>query len=240
MAIKKERTADIISSVEALGFYVYLYIDPRNKKPFYVGKGKGRRLLTHLDVQGKAITKRISEIRESGKEPCIDILRRGLSENVALEVEAALIEHIGEENLVNCVSGHTHGRGRIAGQELDAILNPEPVKMRHKSVLFNLVKHYREDMTRLDGTTTAALYKHARGSWTASLRRVQEYQYAMAVARGIVREVYLVDKWDEAKEKGKIRFRGSVAEDIRNQYVRRRYDGWAQGAQNPVRYEMPD
>ena len=33
---------------EALGFYVYLYTDPRNEKPFYVGKGKGNRAFSHL------------------------------------------------------------------------------------------------------------------------------------------------------------------------------------------------
>lgn len=237
MAEKKEKTENIIGSVEALGSYVYLYIDPRNKKPFYAGMGKGRRLLTHLDVPDKAITKRISEIRKSGEEPRIDILRWGLSKEVASEVEAAVIELIGKENLVNCVSGHTRGRKRISGQELDAIINPKPVKVRHKSVLFNLVHHYHEDMTRLDGTTTDALYECAHGPWPASIRRVQEYQYAIAVARGIVREVYFVDDWYEAKEKGRICFHGTVAKDIRGRYVKRRYDGWAQGARHPVRYE---
>ena len=31
-----------------LGYYVYLYIDPRSKRPFYVGKGQGERVLSHL------------------------------------------------------------------------------------------------------------------------------------------------------------------------------------------------
>lgn len=237
MAEKKEKTENIIGSVEALGSYVYLYTDPRDDKPFYVGMGKGRRLLTHLNAQDKAITKRINEIRESEKEPPrIDILRWGLSKEVAAEVEAAVIELIGKENLVNCVSGHTRGRKRISGQELDAILNPKPVKIRHKSVLFNLVHHYHEDMTRLDGITTDALYECAHGPWYTSLQRAQDAKYAMAVAGGIVREVYLVKEWRKAKEKGRIYFCGDVAEDIRGKYVRR-YVGWTQGAQNPVRYE---
>ena len=37
-----------------LGYYVYLYIDPRTAKPFYVGKGKGRRLLAHLSDQAES------------------------------------------------------------------------------------------------------------------------------------------------------------------------------------------
>jgi hypothetical protein len=31
-----------------LGFYVYLYVDPRDDSVFYVGKGKGGRALSHL------------------------------------------------------------------------------------------------------------------------------------------------------------------------------------------------
>jgi hypothetical protein len=32
----------------SLGYYLYLHIDPRSDKPFYVGKGKGKRILAHL------------------------------------------------------------------------------------------------------------------------------------------------------------------------------------------------
>ena len=34
---------------EKLGHYVYLYIDPVTKQPFYVGKGKGNRAYAHLN-----------------------------------------------------------------------------------------------------------------------------------------------------------------------------------------------
>jgi hypothetical protein len=37
-----------------LGYYVYLYIDPRTMRPFYVGKGKGTRLLSHLGRQAES------------------------------------------------------------------------------------------------------------------------------------------------------------------------------------------
>ena len=35
--------------------YVYVYIDPRNGKPFYIGRGKGNRLFSHLSEKSEAI-----------------------------------------------------------------------------------------------------------------------------------------------------------------------------------------
>jgi len=36
-----------------LGFYVYLYVDPRDEKVFFVGKGQGSCVMAHLFADGK-------------------------------------------------------------------------------------------------------------------------------------------------------------------------------------------
>lgn len=74
---------------DALASYVYVYIDPRNHQPFYLGKGKGKgnRLFSHLDDQTESEkVRRIAELRAAGLEPQIDVLRYGLS-----DAEAALV-----------------------------------------------------------------------------------------------------------------------------------------------------
>lgn len=68
--------------IEELGYYVYIYSDPKTKKPFYVGKGIGNRAFSHLsyDVNAEDSNeklKRIAEIRKRGQEPTIEIISFG-------------------------------------------------------------------------------------------------------------------------------------------------------------------
>jgi hypothetical protein len=74
-----------------LGHYAYLYVNPLDDTVFYVGKGKGRRALAHLDDVDKVKVRRVlRRIRAAGKEPRIEILAHGLpSAEAALRVEAA-------------------------------------------------------------------------------------------------------------------------------------------------------
>ena len=62
-----------------LGYYVYLYIDPRDGHVFYVGKGQGGRAIAHLSVEGETRKKRfLEELKQQGLEPRIDILAHQL------------------------------------------------------------------------------------------------------------------------------------------------------------------
>jgi hypothetical protein len=222
--------------------YVYVYIDPRNGKPFYVGKGAGNRLFAHLkdksDIEKVA---RIAEIRRNGKEPRIEILRYGLSDSEAHLVEAASIDLIGKANLTNLKSGEHKGSfGRITSQRVITMLTAKKVKVQHKAILITINKLYRSDMSPEE------LYEVTRGIWRVGERNRNKVDFAFAVYQGIVLEVYRVKQWYPAgtlkyktrdssdfKNSGRWEFSGSVAKDIRDEYID---FSVGKAGQNPIRY----
>src|SRR5712692_1421698 len=79
--------------------YVYRLIDPRNGETFYVGKGRGNRVFSHIRAEQNLEAdeldnkvKRIREIRLASFEVAHVIHRHGMDEKTAFEVEAALID----------------------------------------------------------------------------------------------------------------------------------------------------
>lgn len=83
-------------------YYVYILLDPRNDQPFYVGKGTGKRALTHLWNISRAHNafkdSKIKSIRASGLEPIIHFFAENIDdENHAYVIEAALIQHYGRK-----------------------------------------------------------------------------------------------------------------------------------------------
>lgn len=232
-------THDIANTLKC---YVYIYTDPRNGEPFYIGKGQGDRVFAHLDdLADTDKTATIRDIRKSGAEPQIDILRYGLTEAEASLIEASAIDLIGLPSLTNRVAGH-HDRsfGRIGSTELIQMLSAKTVTVRHKSLLITINRLYRSNMSNEE------LYEATRGIWRLGSRR-ENADYGMAVYQGIVREVYRIQSWHPAgtlpyktrdangfKESGRWEFEGSIATDIRDQYIG---NSVGLGGQNPIRYK---
>jgi hypothetical protein len=111
--------------------YVYRLIDPRNGETFYVGKGRGNRVFSHIHaeegLEGDELdnkVKRIREIRLAGFEVAHVIHRHGMDEGTASEVEAALIDaYPGLTNIVGGTGASDYGA--MHAKEI-AVIQPSP------------------------------------------------------------------------------------------------------------------
>ena len=232
---------------EKLGYYVYLYVNLFDETIFYVGKGKGNRVFSHLDDESESRkTEIIQSIRSLGEKPRIQLLVHGLAnEAEALRIESIAIGLIGLRSLTNEVRGYgTDVVGRIPLSKLVALYTSKPIAIAEPSILIRINKAYRYDMTDDE------LYEATRGIWKAGVRR-EKAKFAFAVFRGCVRDVFVIDRWVPA---GSTLYRTSVHDNVRvpgrwefvgrraGEAIRLKYlDGsvnqyFAQGAQNPITY----
>ncbi len=238
-----------------VGIYVYLYRDPRDGKIFYVGKGKGQRAFQHLSDEKDGPKKRkIQEIREAGLEPKIEILTHGLKDDeTALKIEAALIDLIGIDELVNEVRGYEAiSHGKMDVQELVALYDAPKGMIRDQGILL-----IRINQLFRHGMSPEELYEATRGVWKIGARR-NSVRHVLALYQGVVKEVYAVEGWEpanwrvyrfradelKAREKqdvGRWQFKGSVAkEPIRGRYLGKDVSKYlVKGAMNPIQYVKP-
>ena len=213
--------------IKNLGHYVYLYVDPRDEAVFYVGKGSGSRCLVHLSEEGETEkNQRIAAIRDSGFKPRIDILVHGLPDAAAaLQVEAAVIDLFGRDQLTNRVRGwNSEAFGRMELKEIAALYDPQPVNIAEPALLIRINQLFHFGMTPIE------LYDATRGIWKVGPDR-SEVQLAFAVFHGIVREVYQVAQWlpagstfstrdEDLCDAERWEFVGAVAEDaVREKYI---------------------
>jgi uncharacterized protein len=229
------------STIEKLGYYIYLLIDPRDNKVFYVGKGNGNRINQHLlgaldnKTKESEKIKRIREIENGGHKIMNVILRHGLTEKEAFEVESAMIDFLGKDKLTNIVSGHhSLDNGLMDLEELKIKYEAPKAVFDEPAILITINRAYYK------GINSNELYEATRKHWNVNINRVANTKIACAVYRGIIREVYSINEWKTSpkKFKGRHYFIGQVAspairEKYRNKSVRE--DGKKAG-QNPIKY----
>lgn len=237
-------------TIEALGYYVYIYSDPVTKVPFYVGKGKGNRAFAHLhDGSESDKARKIAEIQARGRQPLIEILVFGLDEKAAYKVEAAAIDLLGLKNLTNKQAGHESSLyGRIEVSELDARFDHGELAesdFLEDAVLVKVNQLYRNGMSDFE------LYEVTRGFWRVDKSKVEGIHLALAVYDGMVLEAYEIAAWlpagsgmcaarsvSQAELAHRMEFVGRVANRcIRDRYVGKGVSGlYAPGSANPIRY----
>ncbi len=237
---------------EELESYVYVYVDTSEpeEKIFYVGKGRGDRCFSHLKTESDDDkSDRITALVDA-KHLRIDLLAFGIDEDTALKVEAAAIDLLGIDNLVNKQGGQRSAElGRIPADDLIARLSSQPIEdIKDNCILIRINKLYRVGMPPLD------LYEATRGVWKVAAPNREMARYALAVYKGVVQEVYCIHAWfpagdtfygtreiDREAAEGDWEFVGNIAEDrIRKRYLYRSFAAlFPNGAINPIRYFGP-
>jgi hypothetical protein len=208
------------SVIEKLNYYVYILIDPINDENFYVGKGTGNRIFAHINDSLKNPMKtdkidRIHQINKNGHEVRHIILRHGLTEKEAFEVEASAIDLLEIKKLTNIVSGHDSAeRGLMSAEDAIMELRAEKIYIVEPSILFRVNTYFKY------GMTPDELYEITRGNWGVGVRR-EKAKYAFCVYRGLVRQVYLIHRWfpvkarsKESKKQKRWRFDGEISEEL--------------------------
>ena len=184
---------------QSLGFYVYALRDPRDGQVFYIGKGMGDRVYSHerdaADSQETESEKlsRISDIRKAdGQVEHLFLRVRIEDEATAFVIEQAVIDSYAATGtpLTNLAKGHgasTYGLSTV--EAAVALVRADPTPPIEEPVIAVVING---SWTR-DASPTE-IYDAARGYWNINFEVRSKARYALAVAFGIVRAAYAIDR----------------------------------------------
>ena len=235
------------SVAEKLEAYVYALIDPTTNIPFYIGKGRGNRVFAHVacaleDPKESDKYDTIKKILESAHKEVVHlILRHGMDDQTALDVESALIDFctVIKLPITNIALGHgASAFGVMTADEIARKYLASPLsEIEEGFVLININQSYK----RAKGKKS--YYEATKESWPIKSKRTQSLRYALSEYKGFIVEVFRVEKWypvETIDKNGKTRtrwgFNGEVAEvDVRNRYLNKHVQK-KPGTANPIRY----
>lgn len=195
--------------IEALKYYVYCLVNPRDNKIFYIGKGKGNRVYQHgkdsLNENDQSLKLDIiRSILREGKQVGLFILRHNLTEETAFVVESVLIDLLTYQKfnktnqLANIVAGHHQwDEGIKSIEEINAIYNCDKIDVNNGDTLLLVSLNRSFNQAKADGVYRRVdIYEATRKYWdNISPKRAPNIRYVLGVYKGVVRSVIEVRSW---------------------------------------------
>jgi hypothetical protein len=242
------------SVIKELKYYVYVYSNPLTDEIFYVGKGKGNRVFSHLtEASESEKVKYLNDLAQQGLKPKIEILSHGLENSeIALKIESSIIDLLGIKNLTNRQKGFKSATfGRMTVNQIKSTYNKQQVEIVEPSILIRINQAFRYSMTPME------LYDYTRGQWVLNPDNAKAAKYAFSIYEGIIQEVYEVAGWFKAGTTYSVResnehierdkdermdnryeFVGNIAlQEVRDKYILKSVEHlFKKGNSNPIMY----
>ena len=236
---------------EKLEYYVYALLDPDNVI-FYIGKGKNGRIIDHIKEAEAALknqskrsekVERILKILSDGYQVKFLMLRSGLSEKNAYEVEGMMIDFLTNQDfgfshiadLQNVQNGHHNDiNGMMNFDDMQRIVSAQPaiIKDGEKIMAISINASYFPNKRNV--------YAAVRYCWHVDVKHAQRARYIAAVFQGVIVGLYENAQWHEViphETPSRYEFN---ANEVESQDVKGRllYHKWTLdfGSGNPIRY----
>ena len=218
---------------ERLKHYVYRLIDPRTGHTFYVGKGYGDRVFTHMRdaiKENDESLKRevIQDILRYGLKPLHIIHRHGIKdEDTAHAIEAAVMDAF--PNLTNEAAGHGSRKyGPATAEQLNERHAPDKIPTDKPIVV---IKITQRALKKNDND----IYETTRAAWKMSNKNFKMINstahHVLAILNRLCVGVYAVPRngWKPHEEELRFEFDGELAdEETAGRYMRKVFDSTSQ------------
>lgn len=242
-----------IKAQERLGYYVYALFDSDEPNwPFYIGKGCGNRIFAHAkgeptpQADDEPISTKlqlIAEIKNANRTVVHKIIRFGLSEEEAFKIEASLIDlanYIRPDTLRNEISGQGVAEGIYDAADLAFSLAAKEIQPDRPLLVIKIERRWDALVSQWGSATAVpvnSIYDAIKGDWKLNIARASRAECVLAVARGLVRAVFIPSGWTNAGYENRKVMTGILDSKQLQHFVGTSVAHlFERGSQNPVRY----